>query len=60
MTHPISGRRSSTRPARLAHAITATGIGGAQSMLAKLLGVRSGVPTLQAALRLLRLSRAGA
>jgi hypothetical protein len=94
VTHPISGRRSSTRPARLVHAITVTGIGGAQSMLAKLLGMgegvfgrydqsvlslmppgeigrrlmeqgvavhtlgmRSGVPTLQAALRLLRLSR---
>lgn len=93
MTHPISGRQSSARPVRLMHAITATGIGGAQAMLAKLLstgdgifdryeqsvlslmqpgevddrlagqaavhtlGMRSGVPTPRAALRLLSLSR---
>ena len=35
MPHPISVRRSSIRPARLVHAITATGIGGAQAMLAE-------------------------
>ena len=94
MTHPVSGRRSSAGPARLVHAITATGIGGAQTMLAKLLGVggdvfgnydqsvlslmppgeighrlieqgvavhtlgmHSSVPTPQAVLRLLKLSR---
>ncbi len=43
MTHPISGRHSSAGQVKLVHAITATGIGGAQSMLEKLLGMGEGI-----------------